>query len=249
MLAKMNRQTAMRIRCLDLDRLDPHSGPYDAVVVIDVLRSFSTAAYAFAAGARRIHPVETIAEAHRLQRHLPEALTTGAVGGGAPIVGFDYGNSPSALHGSDLGGRTLIQSTAAGVRGLGRFAGARALFAGSLVCAAATAKAIRRLQPDEVVLVVTGKWVDRDGDEDRACADYLAALLHGDSSAPMPDPTPYVQRVRDSDFGRRFLAGTDPNLPPADLDLCARANCFDFAMPVRQQDGLRVLLAETCAGN
>lgn len=237
MLAKNHQRTAMRTRRLYLDRLDPAPASHDVVVVIDVLRSFSTAAYAFAAGAERIYPVETIAEAHRLKAALPDALTTGAVGGGAPISEFDYGNSPTALHGLDLTGRTLIQSTAAGVRGLGRFIHARALFAASLVCAAATASAIRRLRPTEVVFVVTGEWVDRDGDEDLACADYLDALLRGET----PDPAPYEQRVRDSDFGRRFLAGNNPSLPASDLELCARADRFDFAMPALR-DGDRCVL-------
>jgi len=40
----------MRTRRVFLNRLDPTNEPTDAVVVIDVLRSFTTAAYAFAAG-------------------------------------------------------------------------------------------------------------------------------------------------------------------------------------------------------
>jgi hypothetical protein len=89
--------------------------------VIDVLRSFTTAAYAFAAGASTIYPVETIAGAFRLLRRCRTLLTTGAVGGGDPIPGFDFGNSPLALQGANLAGRPLIQTTAAGVRGLSRF--------------------------------------------------------------------------------------------------------------------------------
>lgn len=223
----------MRTRRLYLDRVDPSPEARDVVVVIDVLRSFSTAAYAFAAGARLIHPVETVAEAQRLQRALPRALTTGAVGGGDPVPGFDFGNSPTALLHADLAGRTLIQSTAAGVRGLARFAGARALFAGNLLCARATAEAIQRLAPTEVVFVITGEWIDRDGDEDTACADYLAALLADDN----PDPAPFVARVRNSDFGRQFAIGTNPSLPASDLDLCARADCFDFALRVTRHNG------------
>jgi 2-phosphosulfolactate phosphatase len=86
------------------------------------------------------------------------------------------------------------------VRGLTRFRHARALFAGSLVLARATATALLELQPAEVCFVITGEWVDRDGDEDIACADYIDALLHGEQ----PDPEHYAARVRDSDFGRRF---------------------------------------------
>ncbi|MBN8456088.1 2-phosphosulfolactate phosphatase [Accumulibacter sp.] len=223
----------MRTRRVFLNRLDPIREPVDAVVVIDVLRSFTTAAYAFVAGAGTIYPVETIAGAFRLQRQLPDAVTTGAVGGGDPIPGFDFGNSPAELQHVHLAGRPLIQTTAAGVRGLTRFRQARALFAGSLVLARATATALLELQPAEVCFVITGEWVDRDGDEDIACADYIDALLHGEQ----PDPEHYAARVRDSDFGRRFLAADNPNLPPRDLHLCAQADRFDFALSAAHVDG------------
>jgi len=223
----------MRIRRLFLNRLDSTHEPEDAVVVIDVLRSFTTAAYAFAAGASTIYPVETISGAYRLRRRFPDAATTGAVGGGDPVPGFDFGNSPSELEGVRLDGRPLIQTTAGGVRGLSRFRHARALFAGSLVLGRATAQALLELQPAEVCFVITGEWVDRDGDEDVACADYLDALLHGKD----PDPEPYVARVRNSDFGRRFQAGNNPSLPAGDLLLCAQADRFDFALIAKQADG------------
>lgn len=240
-LAETTRNThfaAMQIRRLYLNRLDPAPEPHDVVVVIDVLRSFSTAAYAFAAGASAIYPVETITEALQLQQQLPKAITTGAIAGGNPAPGLDFGNSPSALAGIDLHGRELIQTTAAGVRGLLRFAHVRTLFAGSLVCARATAMEIRRSEAEEVTLLITGEWVDRDGDEDVACADYLEALLQGRN----PDPEPYEQRIRNSDFGRRFSAGNNPSLPRSDLDLCAQANRFDFAMPAVRREGRFVLL-------
>jgi 2-phosphosulfolactate phosphatase len=229
----------MRTRRLFLNRLERPHQPHDVVVVIDVLRSFSTAAYAFEAGAAAVYPVETVAEAMELQRVIPHSLTTGAIAGGDPVPGFDFGNSPAALAGAGLQGRELIQTTAAGVRGLLRFADARSVFGGSLVCARATAAAIRRLQPREVMLLITGEWVDRDGDEDVACADYLEALLNGGT----PDPAPYAERVRQSDFGRRFAAGDNPSLPRSDLDLCARADCFDFAMSAIRRDGRFVLLS------
>jgi 2-phosphosulfolactate phosphatase len=227
----------MRIRYLFLNRLEAVSEPHEVVVVIDVLRSFSSAAYAFTAGATAIHPVETVEEAFELQRTRPRSLTTGAVPGGDPVPRFDFGNSPAALAAADLSGRELIQMTAAGVRGLLRFSDARSVFAGSLVCARATAQMIRRLEPRNVTLLVTGEWIDRDGDEDVACADYLEALLTGSA----PDPAPFEERVRRSDFGRRFTRGDNPSLPLADLELSARADCFDFAMTAERRNG-RLLL-------
>lgn len=233
----------MRIDRIYLNRLDPAPDTHDVVVVIDVLRSFSTAAYAFAGGARAIYPVETVAEAAQLQAALPGSITTGAIAGGDPVPGFDFGNSPSALAAADLRGRDLVQTTVAGVRGLLRFAHARALFAGSLVCAGATARAIRQLQPERVTLLITGEWIDRDGDEDIACADYLENLLQG----RMPDPAPFEQRVRDSDFGRRFAAGNNPSLPPSDLALCAQADRFAYALPATRRNGRFVLLPQKLA--
>jgi len=233
--------TGMQTRRLFLNRLDPAPESHDVVVAIDVLRSFTTAAYAIAAGASAIYPVDTVAGAIHLGKVLPDALSTGAIAGGDPIPGFDFGNSPTALAATQLNGQALIQCTAAGVRGLSRFTHARALFAGSLVCAQATARAILSLQPDEVVFLITGEWVDRDGDEDICCADYLEALLRGET----PDPTPFEARVRHSDFGRRFTAGTNPNLPLSDLDLCAQADRFDFSLRARRENGRLVLLPET----
>ena len=224
----------MRFTRLFLNRLLDHTPPRDTVVVIDVLRSFTSAAVALAGGARTIYPVESASEAMRLSSRLPRALSVGAVGGGDPIAGFDFGNTPSALRSADLSGRDIVLTTAAGVRGLQRFRQARRLYAASLVCGRATAEAIRRDGADEVCFVITGEWVDRDGEEDIACADYIEALLTG-RVAP---PEEFARRVRASDFGLRFGRPEWPNLPAADLDLAAEVDRFSFAMPVDRDDGL-----------
>lgn len=233
----------MEIIRVSLHRLLHIPLDFDAVVAIDVLRSFSTAAYALSAGATAIYPVETVAAANSLRREMVNAVTIGALPGGRPIPGFDLGNSPSALNrpgAPSLRGRPVVLTTAAGVRALVRFRHAPLLFAGSLVCAGATARALQAAAPQRVVLVTTGEWIDRDGDEDIACADYLEATLRGET----PDSAALARRVRHSDFGRRFAAGTDPSLPPADLDLCAITDRFDFAMPVTREDERLTLRAE-----
>lgn len=224
----------MKILRADLPHCPELNG---AVVVIDVLRSFTTIAYAFARGASEVVPVDSVATAQRLRAADPQALAVGALGGGAPAPGLDLGNSPSAVAALDLRGRRIIQYTAGGTRGLVACDHAVVLLAASLVCAGATAAYLRRLRPPSVTLVVTGIWSDRDGDEDHACADLIDALLRGDD----PPRAPFAERVRNSDFGRRFAAGTDPNLPPADLDCAAAVDRFDFAMPMnRLRDGLLI---------
>jgi 2-phosphosulfolactate phosphatase len=223
----------MKFSRIFLNRLQNQPIASDTVVVIDVLRSFTSAAIMLARGARAIYPVERIAEAVSLLSRVPHPVSVGAVGGGDPVPGFDFGNSPSQLLQAELAGRLVVMTTAAGVRGLQRFQQARRLYAASLVCARATAEAIRAAGADEVCFVITGEWVDRDGDEDVACADYIEAILRGE--AVVADP--FVQRVRDSDFGRRFTAGTWPNLPLADLEIAMQADLFKFAMPVQHESG------------
>jgi 2-phosphosulfolactate phosphatase len=221
----------MRFSRVFLNRLNNQPDAYDTVVVIDVLRSFTTAAVALDRGASLVYPVESIVGAIGLRDRIENSVSVGAIAGGDPAPGFDFGNSPSALINADLAGRPVVLSSAAGVRALHRFRKARRVYAAGLVVAMATAHAIRASDANDVCFVITGEWVDRDGDEDIACADYIEALLCGETVAP----TNFSQRVRKSDFGQRFTAGNSPSLPLADLNLAAEADLFDFAMPVHSE--------------
>ena len=218
----------MRFSRLFLNRLERPPEVAETVVVIDVLRSFTTSAVALARGALAVYPVQDPESGRAVRDALEPAVAVGAVAGGAPVPGFDFGNSPSALARADLSGKNVVLSTAAGVRGLHLFREAPRLFAASLVCARATAEAIRAGGGGHV------------GDEDVACADYLQALLGGDS----PGPEAFAQRVRQSDFGQRFALGTWPDLPTADLDLVAQADLFGFAMPVHREAERLVIRAQ-----
>lgn len=208
-----------------------------AVVAIDVLRAFSTAAFAFAAGARAIVLTSLVEEALELRARFPGALVMGEVGG-LPVEGFDFSNSPGDLVGQDLDGRLIIQRTSAGTQGMVRSVRAAPLLAASFVCAGATARFLRHAGPPQVTFVITGAYSSEvDGDEDAACADYIAALLRGDS----PDVAPLLQRVRDSHPGRMFADPARPDFPAADLDYCTQVDRFDFAMLAAREEGLLVM--------
>jgi 2-phosphosulfolactate phosphatase len=217
--------------------LDTCADADSAVVAIDVLRAFSTAAFAFAAGAREIVLAGTIEEALALRTRFPGSLLMGEVDG-LPVEGFDFSNSPGDLLGRDLSGRRMIQRTSAGTQGMVRSVRAELLLAASFVCAGATARFLRRATPARVTFVITGIYPGRfDGDEDAACADYLAALLRGES----PDPAPFLQRVYDSGPGRMFADPARPALPAVDLDYCTQLDRFGFAMLAGREDGLLVM--------
>ena len=87
------------------------------MVAIDVLRAFSTAAYALAAGVDSIVLVSTIEEAFALKDRLPGVLLMGEVGG-LPIEGFDFDNPPAPFETLNLLGRRMVQRTSAGTQGI-----------------------------------------------------------------------------------------------------------------------------------
>ena len=209
-----------------------------AVVVIDVLRAFSTAAYAFAAGARQIRLVSSVEEALELRRKIPGALVMGEVQG-LPVPGFDLSNSPPQFDGLDLSGRLLIQRTTSGTQGAVRSRRAEHLLATSFVNAAATARAVRWLSPARVTFVITGRRWGGWGDEDAACADYLETLLRGQPA----DLPALLERVRLSPPGLQFSDPDQPDYPPEDLEYCLAVDRFDFAMPIERTGEVLVMRA------
>jgi len=208
------------------------------VIVIDVIRAFTNAAYAFARGAREIYPVSTVEEALKLKVAIPNSLVCGEVGG-VPPQGFDFGNSPTQTNTLDLRGRVIIQRTSAGTQGIVRSINANTMLTASLVVANATVTHIRNLRAEEVTFVITGQVGDGRGDEDLACAEYLEALLRGLE----PDRKPFVQRVFESRDAHQHLDPKQPAFPLSDLDYCTRIDNFDFAMPIVHEDGKLVMRA------
>lgn len=203
------------------------------VVVIDVIRAFTTAAFAFSRGAERILPVGTVEEALDYKRGHPDALAFGEVHG-LPHGEFDSGNSPTLISSLDITRRTIVQRTSAGTQGIVRSTRADHLVAASFVVAEATVRYILARAPETVTFVNTGE-IYNGGDEDRACIEYLQARLEGRS----PDPESFLERVRRAPDARVFYDPARPEFPETDIGHCTSLDRFDFAMPVRrEEDGL-----------
>jgi 2-phosphosulfolactate phosphatase len=83
------------------------TAPLAVTVVVDVIRAFTTAAAAFAAGAQRVICAESVEQARALATVRPSALLAGELWG-LPPADFDAGNSPHELCARDLRGRDVI---------------------------------------------------------------------------------------------------------------------------------------------
>ena len=223
------------MRVLRARGLDGARGARGTVVVIDVLRAFTTAAYAFAAGAREIELVATPEEALALKAAHPELVLVGEVGG-RPIPGFDHGNSPERMATLELAGRTLVLRSSSGVQGaLCAAATCSRLLLGSLVTASATLRAARSFGHDVTLLAMGAGGSDRalDGPEDDACADLLAAALSGEPC----NRAAIEHAVRSSPSARHALDPAIDWITPGDLECALAIDRFDFAIHAGVRDG------------
>jgi 2-phosphosulfolactate phosphatase len=191
------------------------------VVVIDVMRAFTTAAYAFASGIDEIELVSTVEEALAVP-----GFRMGEVGGRL-IPGFDHNNSPSGLVGRPLEGRAVMR-TGSGTRCVAAARNAGEIWLGSLVVASATVRAVA--DRPEVTFVVSG--APHEGEEDLACAELMVASLRGDRYSREA----VVAAVVGSRAAARHRAG-QPDFPRADIDCAVAIDAFDFAMKADRVNG------------
>ena len=204
-------------------------------VVIDVLRAFTTTAYAFTAGVVDFVLVAGIDQAFALKGAFPYHQLWGE-SDGVPIPGFDFGNSPSRLLNRDLRGVHVIQRTTTGTRGVVLASHACVILATGLCNASATVEFIRKSGYTDINLIETGVLEGGWGDEDAACADFIEGLLLN----KIVDRNAIIQRVKDSRSGRHFQLGMD-TFPLKDLECALDIDCFDFAMLVEKVEGRPVL--------
>ena len=211
-------------------------GTSGAVVAVDVLRAFTTAAYAFGAGASRILLVDSVADAIALKAQHPGALVIGEDSGRKPD-GFDLPNSPVEVSGADVGGRTLIQRTSAGTRGVVAARSASRLWCASLVCASATARAVAASGLGEPTYLITGRFEDR---PDRPGYDDLvtAELIERARLGHELDVARTARAVAESDEAVLTLALGRGHVHPDDIEYAVQVDRFDFAMEVRRAAGL-----------
>ncbi|GGX18437.1 putative 2-phosphosulfolactate phosphatase [Streptomyces lomondensis] len=201
-------------------------------VVVDVMRAFTVAAWAFAQGAEKIVLAESLDEALTLKARHPDWV---ALKDGPPAPGFDTVNSPGLLRSVDLGGRTVVQKTTAGTVGALAVKEAPLVLCAGFVVAEATARLLRTRECDSVTFVITGE--DGHADEDLACAQYIARR----ATEPGTDAAEFLRRAGESRAAAELREGVRQGVHPDDVALCLELDRFPFAMVATQEDPLMVL--------
>ncbi|MER5348560.1 2-phosphosulfolactate phosphatase [Streptomyces mirabilis] len=204
-------------------------------VVIDVMRAFTVAAWAFSRGVEKIVLASSESEALALKESRSGWL---ALKDGAPAAGFDAVNSPGLIRSCDLSGRTVVQKTTAGTVGALAVSSAPLVLCASFVVADATTRFLRAEGSGPVTFVVTGGGGQ--AAEDLACAEYIGHRIGGG----VVEAAPYLHRARASQAAADLADGLQRGyrgIHPDDVDLCLEVDRFPFAMVARQEESLTVL--------
>ncbi|WCD90855.1 putative 2-phosphosulfolactate phosphatase [Streptomyces xanthophaeus] len=201
-------------------------------VVVDVMRAFTVAAWAFGQGAEKIVLAGSLDEALALKARHPDWV---ALKDGPAAPGFDTVNSPGLLRSMDLSGRTVVQKTTAGTVGALAVKDAPLVLCAGFVVAEATARLLRTRRSGSVTFVVTGE--DGQADEDLACAQYIARRV----TEADTDPAEFLRRAAESRAASELAQGVRQGVHPDDVALCLEIDRFPFAMVATSEGPLMVL--------
>jgi 2-phosphosulfolactate phosphatase len=218
----------MNIRFVDVEGARQIRG--GAVVVVDVMRAYTVAAWALHMGASELILVDDVEQAVAVAAEIPESLLCKD---GAPDPRFHLHNSPRHLLDLNVTGRTIVQRTTAGTRAAVAVQKAAHLFCASFVVASATAKALRSIGPGELTFVVSGGL---EADEDLACAEYIAELVKGDK----PDERAFLNRAFVSAAANDLREGVAKGfrgVSEHDVAMCLELDKFHFAMQAQRTGG------------
>jgi 2-phosphosulfolactate phosphatase len=202
-------------------------------VIIDVFRAFSCTPLLFSLGIQSSIFVASPSQALKLKHQDPGLLLIGEIGG-APIEGFDFGNSPSQILNANpdkFKDRTVVQRTSSGVQGaLAALKTANEVLLGSYGLARATADYILARRPREVSLVAMGWDLKEIAPEDEGCARYIAHIL-GDGAY---DHLQSLKEIVFHESTQKFLRGDKSYFPPEDPVVCLQRDIYNFVLRVKQ---------------
>jgi 2-phosphosulfolactate phosphatase len=148
-----------------------HKAKNELVVVIDVLRAFTTACYAMNNNPKDYIVVGHLSSARKLKKEHPDYVLMGERGG-IKLPGFDYGNSPNEVKNVDFSNKTIVHTTTLGTRGIvNAFRCTKEVITGSFANAGAIINYIKKEKPDFVYLFPTDGMTD--DNEDILLAKYI----------------------------------------------------------------------------
>lgn len=206
-----------------------------SAVIIDVFRAFTCAPMLFSFGIEKSILVSTPQEALAMKGKDPNFLLIGEVDG-APIEGFDIGNSPSGILSHDpafFKGRTVVQRTSSGVQGaLAALENCEEVLLSSFALAGSTARYLLSKRPPRVSVVAMGWNMKEIAPEDEWCAAYIIHLLGGGAY----DHIVALREILAHGQAQKFLRNTKSHFPAEDPVLCLQRDMYGFVLKAEREN-------------
>ncbi|HTV41359.1 MAG TPA: 2-phosphosulfolactate phosphatase [Candidatus Sulfotelmatobacter sp.] len=227
-------------------------------VVFDVLRATSAFVTALHNGAAAIIPVSEISEALEIKKKRPAILTAGERHGVKIRVKeceFDFGNSPREFTSEKVKERTLVSTTTNGTRALRACAGAKTIFAAAFLNLAATAKWVRKKNPENVLLICAGTGENAALEDILAAGALCEALLLGKRTPSLSDSSRVAlatftqakgnlaEAIYKSENARHLLSM--PELRP-DVEFCLSRDVFHLVAGMKGNKMVKINSAGSC---
>lgn len=199
-------------------------------IVIDVIRAFTVAHYAFLQGVKRILLVDSVEQALTLKKENPHYLLAGEVRG-LPIKGFDLDNSPHHIQEMKLEDKVIVQKTTNGVKATLSCLESEHVFVTGFTNAKTTAEFIREKLVDEKRNTINIIASHPTGDDDLACAEYIRSILEQNNSISHQS---IVERIMHSHVAEKFFDDDNIAFSRDDIFHCIRELNTEFVMRVNK---------------
>jgi 2-phosphosulfolactate phosphatase len=203
----------------------------DINIVIDVIRAFTLAHYAFINGAKQILLARTIDDAFVLKAKNSHFLLAGEENG-IGIPGFDFDNSPKRISEERLTDKTLVQKTTNGVRATLNSLNTNHLFVTGYSNAKTTAYYVKKMydssKQDLKVNIIASH---PSGDDDLACAEYISGLILEKDDLTAVE---VEQRIKNAHVAQKFFDPNNLEFDCEDISFCSHELTSNFVMEVKQ---------------
>jgi len=168
--------------------------------------------------------VKDVELAHKLKKENPECILIGERDG-FELPGFDYCNSPTELNNKDFSGKTVVQTTTLGTKGIvGALEHTDKVITGSFVNTQAIINYIKKGNLSIVYLFCTD---GRDNDnEDLMFAKYIKGYFEN----KVLDIRTIKQDLTKHEFGINYLVNPRTKYSKTDFSLALQLNKFNFIL-------------------
>lgn len=202
------------------------------VIIIDIPRAATVAAFILDKKAKYIIPVSTKEEAFLLKSQNKDFILIGEETGNK-IPGFNYGNSPSELKHADLKNKIIVHRSSMGTQGILAAQKANQVIFGSFSVLSAIINYIKNKDIKQLSLVA----MDGRGSEDEMFADFVISKLDGKINNINLVKKTLIKHKR----AERFLDSKQIDFPREDFDLCLKLDLFNFVPLVSEEQGRKII--------